>query len=557
LPRLKRSSWVADFETTTRADDCRVWGWGLADIDTATSAWDVKMGNDMEGFIDHIKKLHSIIYFHNLKFDGYFLIDYLFRVMRFEHVDKFPGIGEFSTIIDHMGQFYMITVNWGKGKKTEFRDSYKKLPFKVSRIAEAFKLPEAKGTIDYHAERPVGHVMTREERSYLAADVLIVARALKLEFDTGMTRLTVGSDSLEEFKTIMGKDVFYKMFPTLPETMDAEIRKAYRGGFTYGPPRFAGTITRSGRTYDVNSLYPSVMYDRLLPYGVPVFTEGYPETTPDYPLAIMSITFTAKLKKDHIPCIQIKGSGQFLATEYQTEILEPTTMSCTNIDLALYEEQYDMDILSYNGAWLFHGITGVFKDYIDKWMKIKMESTGGMRELAKLHLNALYGKFGSNPDITGKIPYMDDDIVKLKTGPTETKDPIYTAMAVFVTAYARDKMIRTAQENYDTFAYCDTDSLHLLQDTDPENLWVDRNELGAWKFEYAFQRALFIRAKTYIEHKADGDHETHIAGMPVQISEQLTIEDFVAGKKFAGKLNPRRVPGGIVLEDVGFTLPTW
>lgn len=574
MGRAKRESWVADFETTTTADDCRVWAWGFANVETARTAWDVEMGTDLPSFIDRIKRIPSIIYFHNLKFDGYFLIDYLYRVLRFEHVDKFPGPREFSTIIDHMGQFYMITINWGNGRKTEFRDSYKKLPFKASVVAESFNLDVKKGKLDYDTFRPVGHKLTSDEKAYLANDVLIIAKALKMELDSGMVKLTVGSDSLADFKHMLGKEIFAKMFPVLPEIMDAEIRKAYRGGFTYRDPRHAYKITRSGRTYDVNSLYPSVMYDRLLPHGTPVWREGYPEVTENYPLAIMSITFTAKLKKNHIPCIQIKGSGQFLATEYQTHIKEPVTLSCTDVDLKLWEDHYDMDIISYNGGWLFQGISGIFKEYIDKWMEVKANNEGGMRVLAKLHLNSLYGKMGSNPDITGKIPVFEDNIVKLKTGPTETKDPIYTAMAVFVTAYARDLTIRAAQDNYDTFAYADTDSLHLLRDTDPEGLRVHKSDLGAWKFEYSFQRALFLNAKRYIEHLApehrhtadkcphehhtEGcEYETHVAGLPVDVSEVATIEDFQSGRRFAGKLNPRRVPGGIVLEDVGYTLPTW
>jgi hypothetical protein len=389
-----------------------------------------------------------------------------------------------------------------------------------------------------------------------------------------MKKLTVGSDALTEFKKTIGEKLFERTFPILSETMDSEIRKAYRGGFTYADDRFSGKITGAGRTYDVNSLYPSVMYNELLPYGMPQFVEGLPEATEDRPLFIVSVTFTAKLKKGHIPCIQVKGSSRFIATEYQKVISEPVTLSCTNVDLALWEDHYDMDILSYNGGWLFHGMTGVFNEYIDKWSKVKQESTGGMRTLSKLLLNSLYGKFATNPDITGKVPVFEDNIVKLKMGSPETREPVYTAMGVFITAYARDKTIRAAQENYPVFAYADTDSLHLLTTEDPGNLWVDPKALGAWKFEYAFDRALFIRAKSYTEHLAPEhhhtpeecphdahtpgcEHETHVAGLPVQIGEKLTIEDFVGGRTFEGKLNPKRVPGGIVLEDVGFTLPRW
>ena len=551
----KRSVLVADFETTTKPDDCRVWGWGLCDVEKATSAWDVEIGTDMDSFIERISKVQSTCYFHNLKFDGAFLLDWLFN-NGYYRVETQPRRGEFTSLISNMGAFYSITVVWKNGKRTEFRDSLKKLPMKVSAVAESFKLPEPKGSIDYHLERPVGWVITPLERRYIAADVLIVARALKIQFDSGMKKLTVGSDSLHNFKEIMNPKLFDAYFPVLANTMDAEIRLAYRGGFTYAAKRFQKKRTRSGRVYDVNSLYPYIMYDRLLPYGEPVYTDGMPVATAERPLFIVSITFTAKLKKNHIPCIQVKNIFGTLDTEYQEIIDDPVTMTCTNVDLALWEEHYDLDILCYNGGWLFKATTGLFNEFIDKWMEIKNNNEGGIKQIAKLMLNSLYGKFVTNPNVTQKIPVFnyEKNIVQLKMGSEEIKNPVYTAMGVFITAYARDKTIRAAQEHYDVFAYADTDSLHLLMDDDPASLDIDPKKLGAWKFEYAFKSAIFVRAKAYIERKHDGEYITHIAGLPDDIAHKATFVDFKNGRRFTGKLVPKRVPGGIVLEDASFTL---
>jgi len=598
MGRQKRSVWVADFETTTRADDCRVWGWGLVNLDHAESAWDVEMGTTLPEFLERIAEMPAIMYFHNLRFDGMFIFDYLLR-NGFVWTDGNPRNGTFTSLISNMGAFYTITVQWMNGNRTEFRDSAKLFPnMSVSAVAKTFGLPEQKGEIDYHSPRPVGHELTQEERGYIANDVLIVAKALKLQFAEGLTKLTVGANALHEFKTITGKKLFERHFPVLPETMDQEIRAAYRGGFTYADERFRGKITGPGITYDVNSLYPSVMYHKLLPYGEPVFHHSLPKPTKLHPLFIVSITFTAKIKPGHIPCIQVKGSSRFTETEYQTEITEPVTLTCTNVDLALWQSHYDLDVYSYNGGWSFQGMTGVFKEYIDKWMKIKIESEGGLKLLAKIMLNSLYGKFASNPDVTGKYPVLDPktNAVKLTSGKAETMDPIYTAMGVFITAYARDITIRAAQQHYDAFAYADTDSLHLLLTEDPATLDVDPDKLGAWKKEYAFESALFVRAKTYTErlysplksarnaaghsaaecrnanhvscepgsHSAEDCvnwnhaacfHVTHIAGLPVKIGDQLTFDDFTGGRRFAGKLVPTRVPGGVVLQDVGFTMP--
>lgn len=147
-----------------------------------------------------------------------------------------------------------------------------------------------------------------------------------------------------------------------------------------------------------------------------------------------------------------------------------------------------------------------------------------------------------------------DGVVEFEAGEPETRDPVYTAMGVFITAYARDVTIRAAQQHYGTFAYADTDSLHLLIDHDPDTLEVHPNKLGAWKREYIFESALFVRAKTYTE-VVDGEHITHIAGLPVHVQKTMTFEHFTPGTKLAGKLTPKRVPGGVVLLDTGFTMP--
>lgn len=559
----KLSQWVGDFETTTDPDDCRVWGWGLCSIDNPDY---LEIGTDLVSFIDRISTGNTHIYFHNLAFDGSFIIDWLLR-QGFMYVKDSPAEKQFTALISNMGKFYSIAVVWENSNRTEFRDSFKKIPMGVSRVASSFKLDEMKGSIDYHAPRPVGHVITPEERKYIENDVQIVARALRTQFDSGMTKLTVGSDALAEYKRLTGSKLFTKMFPILPDSMDKEIRQAYRGGWTISDERFRARILGVGKVYDVNSLYPSIMYDRVLPYGEPIYCEALPEITEERPLFIVSITFTAKLKPNHVPIIQVKGHLFLSATEYQTNIDEPVTMSCTNVDLEMWEKHYDMEILAYNGGWSFKGVAGLFVKYIDKWMEIKINSSGGMREIAKLHLNSLYGKFATNPNVTGKIPSLDPkkNILKLTTGPEETRSPVYTAMGAFITAYARNVTISAAQDNYDIFAYADTDSLHLLTDTDPDNLDVDPDKLGAWKCEGGFVSAYYMRAKAYCEVMTDGTTSTHIAGLPEYTTERLTLEDVAKGGKIAytldadGKkkpvrLSPKRVPGGIVLTDVGFTL---
>lgn len=554
--------YVGDFETTTIASDCRVWLWAVADVRTL----DVSFGLDIRSFCKFIADRQSYVWFHNLAFDGSFLIDHLLR-NGYIHVDDNPIQGQFSTLISNMGKFYSIKVKWQNGKVTEFRDSLKKLPMAVSQIAGAFKLEEVKGSIDYHLTRPVGYEPTPEEYEYITNDVVIVAKAVRNQLSLGLTRLTVGSDALAEYKSMIGKGVFDALYPILPLELDSEIRRAYRGGFTYADPRFSKRRVGKGSVYDVNGLYPYVMYSQLLPVGEPYCTTGVPEDLPGYPLWIANLTITARLKAGHIPCIQIKGNPGFSATEYQTKISEPVSVACTNIDFDLWQKHYDIGVHDYNGVFYFRGQTGLFKTYIDKWSTIKAEATGGIRAIAKLQLTSLYGKFGTNPNVTPKIPIMgDEDFVRLVIGEEQTREPVYTAMAVFVTAYARSITITAAQEHYDNFAYADTDSLHLIGDSSA-NLYVHPTELGAWKHEYDFTSAYYLRAKGYTEFKKQhhtsnavnefwvSELETHIAGLPVPVAKKVRYHHYeTANTELSGKLTPHRVPGGVVLVDTKFNL---
>lgn len=565
-----------------------MWSWGLCAIpdDWQTLGVDnVDVGHALEDFLDEVSQLgNTTVYFHNLKFDGRFILDHLLKIGYQFNAERSALPGTFKTLISDAGQFYSLTVAWDNGTTTQFRDSLKKLPMSVAEVARAFDMEVGKGDLDYEKPRPIGYRMTPEEKDYLQRDVLIVARALGQQFKVGLTKLTVGADALAEFKQLTGKDHYDHLFPVFSLDMDAEIRRAYRGGFTYADPRFSGRLLGCGKVFDVNSLYPYVMYDRAIPYGEPEWVDGYPEPTPSRPLTIFSITFTAKIKPGYIPCIQIKGSSRFMPTEYLSTITEPTSLMVTNVDYALMRDHYDLRVLEFGGGWRFHASNGIFDTYIDKWMRIKANSTSGMRSLAKLQLNSLYGKFATNPDVTGKIPSLNEQgVVELHMGPPETRNPVYTPAGVFITSYARDLTIREAQAHYDVFAYADTDSLHLLTDEIPDTLEVDAKRLGAWKHELDFESAWYIRAKAYLEYgrdpSKDGDplrFHNAIAGVPTYMSAALTFDDLVPGTTIRvdrhgrhlepttaeqhravimhGKLTPRAYPGGIVLTDTPFEL---
>lgn len=548
MARRSTSSRCADFETTTNPLDCRVWSWGSMAVDDYS---DYVIGIGVGSYVAYMLSTPSVTYFHNLAFDGSFILDYILKD-GYTWVAKNPGKGQFSTVISNTNKFYSITIISKEGVKVELRDSLKKIPLSVRDVPKAFNLDSSKGDIDYEMERPIGYLPSQEEWDYLYRDIFIIAQAMRIVLASGMKRLTVGADSLAEFKSLHGRG-FERTFPVLSKTVDDDIRLAYRGGIAMPNKKWVRKRVGRGIVIDKNSMYPWVMRTKLLPYGKPWWSEVQDD---DADLFIISMTFTAKLKPNHIPCIQIKRSIQFNSQEFLEEVNEPTTVSITSVDLELWQEQYELKIWAINGYWNFKGIEGLFNDYIDKWMAVKANSTGGARMIAKLHLNSLYGKFAKNTDVTGKRPILDDTgTVQYVMCEHEESNPVYTAMGAFITAYARQDLIRSAQANYERFLYCDTDSLHLLGEEEPD-LWLHPTELGAWKVEHdgqPFDSAVFLRAKQYCERFGDHD-DVHIAGLPHEIAAKVKLEDMLHPRTWDGKLVPKRVPGGTVLTSTSFTL---
>src|SRR5437868_12743466 len=69
-----RVSICADFETTTLEEDCRVWAWGWVDVDKSDDLEEVNVGTQIKGLMDELSEFNSTCYFHNLRFDGHFII---------------------------------------------------------------------------------------------------------------------------------------------------------------------------------------------------------------------------------------------------------------------------------------------------------------------------------------------------------------------------------------------------------------------------------------------------------------------------------------------------
>lgn len=566
---------TADFETCTwLEDETYVWAWALCEIGKEDN---VKIGTDIKDFFELCKQYENPkIYFHNLKFDGSFLISFLYE-QGFSLITDKSQIKEntFQCIISDLGAFYQIIVylkNYkNKVKKITFIDSLKIINMSVKDIAKTFNLPISKLEIDYNQFRERGYQLTKEEEDYIKNDVKIVAMALNELFKEKLTKSTAAANALGYYKQITGRQKFEHYFPILTPEEDDLIRPAYRGGFTYLNPIHKDKTLENVYILDVNSLYPSVMRYEMLPFGRAVYFKGKYKENKMYPLYIQTLYCSFKVKKNKIPTIQIKEKNLFFASN---EYIEDSgnkkfLLTLTSIDLELFLDHYDVEDIEYIDGFQFRGIKGLFNNYIDYWTEKKItagkEGNKGKRQIAKLQLNSLYGKFAKSTKVKSKFPYIGEDgLIHYTVSETKQENGIYVPIAAFITSYARRKTIQTSQaikdysiEKYgeDKYIYSDTDSIHTTLPIEDCKKFcqIDDFKLGYWAHEGTAQRGKFVRQKCYIE-EIDGKIKITCAGLPERCYDQVTWDNFKEGFTAHGKLTYKYVKGGVKLVETDFTI---
>lgn len=599
--------YACDFETTTAsisATSTRVWSFCYDEI----GKYEPEIKGSIEDFFafcaDVDKGTRKRLYFHNLKFDGQFILYYLLNVLNFktqlnpetgemERPNKIIN-GECVYVIADTGQWYYIAFKY-KNILVEVRDSLKILPFTLKQIGEAFCTKYKKLEMNYDDKSSLADC-SEKDISYIKNDVLVLSEGLSYimrmndeesPFDP-IHSLTIGGACLQAFKeTNYGenKNVILKLQDVhLPiedfENAEAYIRSGYRGGYCYVPEEKQGkTIDESGFTADVNSLYPYVMcWDysgNSYPYGNGVFHEGRPERKYEESNSFyfyMRIRVAFEVKEGFVPTIQKKNSFMFLQNAYLTSsrIMDYKTkryvgkpllidLTLSKDDWIVFQRHYKILQIEFLDYILFMTSTGVFDEYIEGYAKIKQESTGATRSLAKLFQNNLYGQMAKSTNSSFKIvkegsPELDFSVIH-----GNNKKPVNIAIGAAITAKARRYQIETIQANISRFCYSDTDSLHCTGNPEDFVGKIDDKIYGAYKIETRWNRARFVRQKTYIEELTDGTLNICAAGMtPAQkdtFRKEYKFEDFREGLTIkGGKLKPVPVEGGVILFDVDFTI---
>lgn len=541
------------------------------------------------------------LYFHNLKFDGSFILPYLFSIMEQDTLSKPNKLlpNTFSYCVSDMGQWYSINIMTKSGLITIY-DSLKLIPLPLAKFHSSFGTKHSKWEVDYTWEGK--GVPPDEMINYFKRDLWVLREGLETMLQQGHDKMTIGSCCMSEWRKTIHHSVYKECFPNLynvelpnGENCGKWITRAYFGGWCYVNPHHQGKIVENVYNYDVNSLYPSVMlYDRnrLYPVGHPYYVRG--EVPEDSQFNYWFIHFKCKfwLKEGYFPFIHLRHNLLYIASE-NLETSEPQIITrgkkligtdlkeldgrvelyLTKIDFFRFMEFYHVSELEIIDVCVFRcEPTPFFDKYINKWKEIKETSTGGKRTIAKLFSNNLYGKMAASTNSSHKIAYIKDDgVIGWHTIAEEDKTPGYIPIGAAITSYARDFTIRHATKNFNNFIYSDTDSIKT--EGEAKGLEIHPTKYGAWKMEGIAQKAKFVRQKTYIE-QIDGKLEITCAGMPERCKELLianmegkkydgpikkgvdefmktsrTMNDFDVGLKIPGKLYQKRMKSGVLLYE--------
>lgn len=211
---------TADFETSFTDDtktDVHVWAWGLSDI----MEYSFEHGNNIETFLDRVLKDTNCydLAFHNLKFDGNFLLPALYKLgytyqSSNSFMEDWKAGKDLSKVFTHnitaQGQWFSITIiKDTKATPTtpafvHIWDTLKLFPQTLKEVGQQYcktykKIEEPSEF--YTKIRPVGHNPSNEELLYLRNDCLTLAEALRKQFEMyGTIYRTRASKAFEFFK---------------------------------------------------------------------------------------------------------------------------------------------------------------------------------------------------------------------------------------------------------------------------------------------------------------------------------------------------------------------
>lgn len=272
------------------------------------------------------------------------------------------------------------------------------------------------------------------------------------------------------------KKFYREEFDLLPQHIIKFFREGYYGG-RVEVFRF-GEIKKSIRHYDVNSLFPSVMYRGVYP----VIKSWHKTKNPNFSNTGVC-RCVVEVPESFATCLPARSNNEILFPWGNIEGV--WTYAEINNLLSSGGQVFPIDAIEFSDT------ESPFDDYIDFCYKERLKATGEVDKIFwKLFMNSLYGKFGQSRGIT--TIYFDQkkrEVVEREIrSEAKTSNVIWSA---YTTSLARIKLFDYIRSCAEIF-YTDTDSLFTT------DIFPVSTELGGLKLEGTYANAEFKGNKIYV-----------------------------------------------------------
>ena len=502
----ERKIYFSDFDSATKNGQAYIDSWAIRSIDESS----YKLGRGIDSYIEALFNLPtaSKVWVNELNFKGRFITYYLeeqgYKFIERKELNNSNNLGNFmNCLIDASGSWFNINIKKGN-RRVSILDSSKKIPLKTEEVAVAYGVEFT------------GNKVKDTVNTWLTA--------ISKHLSEGLVANTISSDAISKYKEIVGLKKFNLNFPKLDKKIDLALRNSYHGAFNFTKENESS----EGIVLDIVSMYPYIMSSFPLPCGNVRILEGnrIKVMDPERYAQFFEVSVVAVLKPEHIPSA-IKPV--ILSDDRFYEVLNGQRLTITYYDLELLKSQYDIDTLTIHKQYVFNASKTLFKDYINKFYEIKKSAKdGGSRQVAKLMLNSLYGKFGQNLLGLSKIP-TSEGYRNTRNGSQST---VYVPIASYITSIGRYLIINAAQLNYENFNYSDTDSLHLsctLDEVVKGDFIRIGDNLGDYNIEYRFESAKYLKTKVYFLKGYNGSNKITIAGIRAESKNDISYRSFKPG----------------------------
>ena len=377
----------------------------------------------------------------------------------------------------------------------ELRCSYMMSNAALAKLPKLFNLPVKKmvGDLDYNKIRTSVTELSEEELKYCENDCLIIYHYILVQLDTykniDKIPLTSTGHVRRELKKRVLKDVSYRSYVWKAINVDGNIYnrliEAFAGGYTHSNWIYTDEVLNDVTSWDFSSSYPYI----LVAYKFPskAFRKCYIRKREDmsdkfaYLMLVKFKNIKCKYYNTFISqskCRNIKGAKYDNGRVMEAEELEITL---TDVDFYFILDshgcEYEIIEIYYSLYNYLHKdfinfvldkyvIKTTYKDVPDKYLEYQKE---------KNKFNALYGMSVTNnirDDVLydselGWIenPLSDSDIIE-KLENERKQSFLSFSYGVWVTAHARNNLLRNIIKFDEYAVYSDTDSIKLLDGYD-------------------------------------------------------------------------------------------